>query len=395
MVPSVQLSVIQVAALAAVGLACGAWVKRSWPVLARLNIPTAIVGGLVLALLQLALRDRLINFTMELWLRDLLMVTFFTTIGFGARLKLLKQGGVPVLVFFALSLFGAVMQNVLGVGLAYAFDLHPLIGVASGSVALTGGPATALAFGEEFEKLGVQGAAGIGVASAMFGITAGGLLGGWLGGRFVAAARAHVVKGEAHVEEASAQLESARVLPMLALLAVAMGLGSVVSSAFTKAGVVLPAYVGAMLVASVLRNLDDLRGEPFVSEPILETVGDAALQLFIVMALLTLQLWTLWQLALPALVMLVAQVVLVGLLCVLVFRVMGRDYEAAVTAGGFSGFMLGTTANAMACMSELTKRHGPAPRAWFIVPLVGAFLIDFANSVVVTALMNFFAEAPA
>lgn len=391
MVPSVQLSAIQVVAVAAVGLGCGVVLKRVMPVLARLNLPTAIVGGLVLAVAQLALRDRVVNFTMELWLRDLLMIAFFTTIGFGARLQLLKRGGVPVLVFFLLSLFGAVMQNVLGVGLAYAFGLHPLLGVASGSVALTGGPATALAFGAEFERLGVEGAAAMGVASAMFGITAGGLLGGWLGGRFVKAAHARDVKGKGHVEDAPPPLDSSRVLPMVCLLAVAMGLGSAVSALFTKLGVVLPAYVGAMLVAAVLRNLDDLRREPFVSEPILETLGDAALQLFIVMALLTLHLWTLWDLALPGLVMLLAQVLLVAGLCWLVFRVMGRDYEAAVTAGGYSGFMLGTAANAMACMSELTRRHGPAPRAWFIVPLVGAFLIDFANSVLVTALMNFFA----
>ncbi len=392
MVPSVELSSIQVAAIAALGLGCGAWLKRLLPVLSRFNLPTAIVGGLVLALLQLALRDRVVNFTMELWLRDLLMVAFFTTIGFGARLQLLKKGGVPVLLFFGLALFGAVAQNVLGLALAHVFGLHPLLGLASGSVALTGGPATALAFGAEFEKFGVEGAAAMGVASAMFGITAGGLLGGFLGARFVKAAHARDVKGAGHVEEAPPLLDSARVLPMLGLLAVAMGLGSVVSSLISKTGVVLPAYVGAMLVAAVLRNLDDLRAKPFVSEPILETLGDGALQLFIVMALLTLQLWTLWHLALPGLVMLLAQVALVAALCALVFRVMGRDYEAAVTAGGYSGFMLGTTANAMACMSELTQKHGPAPRSWFIVPLVGAFLIDFANSVLVTALMNFFAK---
>ena len=167
MVPTVELTAIQVAAVAAVGLGCGAALKRLLPALERVNLPTSIVGGLVLALVQLLLRDRVVNFTMELWLRDLLMVAFFTCIGFGARLQLLKQGGVPVLVFFLLALFGAAAQNALGLGLAWAFGLHPLLGVATGSVALTGGPATALAFGAEFEKLGVEGAAAVGVASAM------------------------------------------------------------------------------------------------------------------------------------------------------------------------------------------------------------------------------------
>jgi ESS family glutamate:Na+ symporter len=224
----------------------------------------------------------------------------------------------------------------------------------------------------------------------MFGILAGGLVGGALGGFFVRRARG---PGATHVPLASTgpsplHLEAERVLPMVALLAVTMGLGSLVSTALAKTGVVLPAYVGAMIVASLVRNLDDLRDRPLVSEPHLDVIGETALQLFIVMALMTLQLWALVHLALPALVMLAAQVVLVALLAALVFRVMGRDYEAAVMASGFTGFMLGTTANAVACMSELTGKHGPAPRAWFLVPLVGAFLIDLANSLLVTSLMN-------
>ncbi|MFZ5442949.1 MAG: sodium/glutamate symporter [Myxococcota bacterium] len=391
MTPTVPLNAVQVLALAAAGLGVGAGLKRLFPRLERLNVPTAIVGGLVLALLQLALRDRVVNFELELWLRDLLMLAFFTTIGFGARLSLLRRGGVPVLLFFGLAVLGAAAQNAVGLALAKAFGLHPLLGVASGSVALTGGPATALAFGAEFEKLGVAGASGLGLASAMFGIVAGGLLGGFLGGRFIARQPAQAPVARAAAEATSAPaLEVDQVLPMTGLLAATMGLGSVVSAALAKAGVVLPAYVGAMLVAAVVRNLDDARLRPLISEAHLDVLGETSLQLFIVMALLTLQLWALVHLALPALVMLGAQVLLVAALSALVFRVMGRDHEAAVTASGYVGFMLGTTANAVACMSELTGKYGPAPRAWFIVPLVGAFLIDFANSLLVTWLMNVF-----
>lgn len=387
--PTVPLDAVQGLALAAAGLGLGAGLKRAFPVLERLNLPTAIVGGFGLALLQLALRDRVVNLRVDTWLRDLLMIAFFTTVGFGARLSLLRRGGVPVLVFFGLAVLGALAQNALGVALSKLFGLHPLLGVASGSVALTGGPATALAFGVEFEKLGVEGASGFGLASAMFGILAGGLLGGFLGGRFVARApKAAGAAGAASQTTGSPSLAPGRVLPMVALLAMTMGLGSLVSSALVRLGVVLPAYVGAMLVAAVVRNLDDARARPFISEAHLEVLGEVALQLFIVMALLTLQLWALASLALPAVVMLGAQVVLVAALSALVFRVMGRDHEAAVTASGYVGFMLGTTANAVACMSELTGKYGPAPRAWVIVPIVGAFLIDFANSVLVTWLMN-------
>ncbi|MBL8919110.1 MAG: hypothetical protein JNJ54_09645 [Myxococcaceae bacterium] len=391
MTPTVSLDAVQVLALAAAGLGIGAGLKRLFPLLERLNLPTAILGGFVLALVQFVLRDRVLNFRVETWLRDLLMIAFFTTVGFGARLSLLRRGGVPVLLFFGLAVVGALAQNALGVGLARAFGLHPLLGVASGSVALTGGPATALAFGAEFEKLGVAGASGFGLASAMFGIVSGGLLGGFLGGRFVARApKAALLERPASEAPESPALEPGRVLPMVALLAVTMGLGSLVSTALAGAGVVLPAYVGAMLVAAVVRNVDDARRRPLISEAHLEVLGEAALQLFIVMALLTLQLWALVNLALPAVAMLAAQVVLVAALSALVFRVMGRDHEAAVTASGYVGFMLGTTANAVACMNELTGKYGPAPRAWFIVPLVGAFLIDFANSVLVTWLMNVF-----
>lgn len=388
---TVQLSAVQVLALAAAGLGLGAAVKRALPVLERLNLPTAIVGGLLLAVVQLALRDRVVNFELELWLRDLTMLAFFTTVGFGARLSLLRRGGVPVLLFFGLAVLGAAAQDALGIVAAKGFGLHPLLGVAAGSVALTGGPATALAFGAEFEKLGVPGASGLGLASAMFGIVAGGLLGGFLGGRFLRSARPSTAQGPAtgrDTEPTTLAIEP--VLPMTALVALTMGAGTVVSGWLARAGVVLPAYVGAMLVAAVVRNVDDARAHPAISEAHLEVLGETALQLFIVMALLTLQLWTLVNLALPAVVMLALQVVLVAGLAALVFRVMGRDHEAAVTASGYVGFMLGTTANAVACMSELTRKHGPAPRAWFIVPLVGAFLIDFANSLLVTSLMNFF-----
>lgn len=390
MTPVLKLTALQVLAVGAVGLGLGTWLKRRVPVLERLNLPTAIVGGLALAVVQLALRDRVVNFEFELWLRDLLMVAFFTTVGFGARLSLVRRGGVPLLILFVLSLLGAAAQNGVGVVLAKAFSLHPLLGVASGSVALTGGPATALAFGAEFEKLGVPGASGLGLASAMFGILAGGLLGGALGGAFIK--RAVTPGGAALPRPVTAStpvlLEPERVLPMAALLAATMGLGSVVSTLLASAGVVLPAYVGAMLVAAIVRNLDELRDRPSISEAHLEAIGEVSLQLFIVMALLTLQLWTLAHLALPALVMLAAQVALAATMAAVVFRVMGRDYEAAVIASGFTGFMLGTTANAVACMSELTGKHGPAPRAWFLVPLVGAFLIDLANSVLITSLMN-------
>ncbi len=403
---TVKLNAVQVLAISCFGVALGVFTKKRLRILDALNIPAPIVGGLIYALVALALRDRVINFELDLVLRDILQVAFFTTIGMSASLKLMKTGGIQVLIFLAIASVGAVAQNLLGVALAKVLGLSPLIGIVSGSVALTGGPATALAFGAEFEKLGVSGATTVGVASAMFGITAGGLMGAFIGGRFIrrfalasrARSAAPAAQPESEVSgevirppqpEVSSTAEHSPLFNSLVAIAVSMGLGTLITAAMQKAGVVLPAYVGAMLVAAVLRNLDDLTGFIGLSERHVEGVGNVSLYIFIVMALLTLKLWELVHLALPILGLLAVQVVLVYLLCALVFRLMGRDYEAAVMAGGFCGFMLGTTANAMACMGELAGKHGPAPRAFIVVPLVGAFLIDFTNSVIITGMMNF------
>jgi ESS family glutamate:Na+ symporter len=278
-------------------------------------------------------------------------------------------------------------------------------------VSLTGGPATALAFGGTFENLGVAGASTLGLASATFGITAGGLLGGWIGGSLIRRyglhrdlktdgasreAEALVYAGDPPLAPATpladeSNAEHSPLFRTLILIAVAMGIGSVIGTWFERAGIILPAYIGAMLAAALIRNIDDRTHWFGVSQHLVDAVGSISLYVFIVMALLTLRLWELVHLAAPMMVMLLLQVALVWLLCVTVsFRTMGRDYESAVMAGGFCGFMLGTTANAMACMDVLVRKFGPAPRAFIVVPLVGAFLIDFTNAVVITAMMNLF-----
>jgi glutamate:Na+ symporter, ESS family len=407
-IPIIKLNAVQVAALAAFGIAMGVWLKARFPVLDRLNIPASIVGGLVYAAAALVLRDRWLNLEMDMVLRDILMVAFFTTIGMGASLRLVKEGGAQVLWFFAIATAGAVLQNLLGIGISKLFHLSPLLGIISGSVALTGGPATALAFGATFEKMGVAGAVPLGLASATFGITAGGLLGGAIGASLIRRLAAHPRPGPEPAAEAivyagdnpppepspmgdESESERSPLLSNVIAVAVAMGIGTVVSGFFERAGLVLPAYVGAMIAAGVIRNLDDRFRFVRISQHEIDTIGNISLYLFIVMALLTLRLWELVNLALPMLALLAAQVALVWAMCAwMVYPLMGKDYEAAVMAGGFCGFMLGTTANAMACMDVLVKKYGPAPRAFIVVPLVGAFLIDFTNALVITAMANFF-----
>jgi ESS family glutamate:Na+ symporter len=269
--------------------------------------------------------------------------------------------------------------------------------VLAGSTTLTGGPATGLAFAPLFERAGVSGAASIAVASAMAGIVCGGLLGGPVATWFIRRNGLTSVRPSDHhapdeavaVEVTTESQREYTALKSIVILLVAMWLGAWVSKLITSTGVTLPAYVGAMLVGAMLRNLDDSRGWLGLSVPTLELIGNVCLSLFLAVALMNLKLWELAGLAAPLLLNLVLQSALVAVFCVVVFRAMGRDYDAAVMGGGFIGFMLGTTANAMAVMRTLVERYGVAPRAFLVAPLVGAFFIDFTNALIITGFINF------
>jgi ESS family glutamate:Na+ symporter len=283
---------------------------------------------------------------------------------------------------------GAVIQNLLGMGLAAALHIDPRFGILTGSVALAGGPATALAFGPVFEKMGVPGATAAAFAAATFGITIAGLIAGYIGGSIIR--KRQLTGAGLYVIGRPAAVESrARLLPAILVMGISIGLGSLLSDAISRRGIILPGYIGAMIVAAIIRNFDDRYHFARISQPDVTALGRIVLYLFIVMALLTLRLWELAHLALAMLAMLAAQVALCWLMCgTVVFWMMGRDYESAVTTAGFCGFMLGITSNAIASMEELVEKFGAAPRAFLVVPVVGAFLIDFTNSLIITAMAN-------
>ena len=367
MIPAWKLNAAEVLGLASVGVLIGAWLKRKIPLLDRLNIPVPIAGGMVYAVLAMALRDRVVNIEADVVLRDLLMVAFMTTIGLNARMQLIKEGGIGVIRLLAIGSIGAILQNLLGMALALVLRVDPRLGILTGSVALAGGPATSLAFGGMFEKMGVPGATTVAFASATFGITVAGLISGYIGGWLVRRHKLQPGVKDAQAPPPPAGEEASRapqLLQTVLLLGIAIGLGNVLSAQMERLGLVLPGYIGAMIVAAVIRNLADRFGFVHISQAEVQSVGRIVLYLFIVMALLTLRLWELVHLALPMIVMLAAQVALCWLMCVtLSFRSMGRDYESAVTAAGFCGFMLGITSNAIASMEELVETYGPAPRA--------------------------------
>ena len=390
MVPTWKLTPIQVLALACVGIAIGQWLKRKIPLLDRLNIPAPIVGGMIYALAALFLRDRYVNLDADPTLRDMLMIAFMTTIGLGASFRLIREGGAQVIWMLAVASFGVILQNLLGIGLAKALWVDPRLGILAGSVALAGGPATSIAFGGTFEKMGVQGATASAMASATFGIAVASLIAGYIGGWLI---RRYKLKPSATAGAESKAVpvaaEASLLLKTVLVIGVAMGIGSLISAGIERMGVILPAYIGAMIAGAIIRNLDDRFGFADISQREVDAVGRIALYLFIAMAMLTLRLWELAHLAVPLMIILAAQVVLCWLMCITIcFWSMRRDYEAAVMSAGFCGFMLGITANAVASMEELTEKYGPARRAFLVVPIVGAFLIDFTNSLIITAMAN-------
>jgi glutamate:Na+ symporter, ESS family len=394
-----SLDFIQTTAVGAIALFLGVALLRRVPVLRRYNIPAAVVGGLVIAILVTMSREfNLATVKFDTTLQAPLMTAFFTSIGLSASVGLLKAGTRQALVFLALATFLAVIQSLIGMATAVAFGQSPLLGVLMGPAALTGGPATALAFAPQFAAAGVASAESVAIAAAMAGIVMGGLVGGPIVTRLLehhqlqAASSAPVLQAAANLPEQASPDEEGDMLTALkgiGVLLVAMGIGAWLSGVMKGADLTLPGYVGAMIMGALIRNLDDQTQWLRIPHALTERMGVVCLSLFLAVALMNLKLWELTSIAAPLLVNLVIQVVAVAVFCwYVVFRVMGRDYDAAVMSGGFTGFMLGTTANAMAVMHSVVQRYGPSPRAFLVAPIVGAFFIDFTNALLITGWLN-------
>jgi glutamate:Na+ symporter, ESS family len=401
LIPSIKLNLTQTLALGAAMFFLGVFLKRKVRLLRRLNIPSAVVGGLLFAGSMLLTRDRLLNVNLDTSAQPLFMVTFFTTIGMQASLPLLKTGGIQVVKFLVISSLFCLVQNFVGMGIAAALGVHPLVGVVAGSVTLVGGPATGLAFARLFEQAGVNGAGTLAIAAATFGIVCGGVIGGPVGTWLI---KKHHLRST-HMRETTeldrelhappetlvldVESEDSPLVVNLIVTGVAMGLGSILSGGFQSLGWTLPAYIGAMLVASLLRNIDDATGWLKIDTKAMEVIGGISLNIFLVIALMDLRTWELLSMALPLLAILAVQVLVVVLFVWTVgYRLMGSDYDSAVMAGGFIGFVLGTVANAIANMRTLVSSYGPSPRAFIVVPMVGAFFIDFINALIIVWFIN-------
>jgi len=407
-------------------LLLGEFLVKRIGLLSRFNIPAPVVGGLLISLLVLggnlsglASAKFETNVTAPWWtwlvttetewaktpaknVNLPFLVAFFTCIGLNASWMLVKRGSVQVLLFWLLAGGLAILQNGLGVALAKVLGVSPLLGLMCGSVSMTGGHGTALGFAGDLERAGLPSASVVGVAAATFGLVAGGLLGGPIGGQLIRRRNLNpAVSAQTHLE--SGQSAEPGILPdlrnlagfgrqfliHLLLLLACVKIGAWVSYFIQQTQITFPVYIGAMLLGVVVRNVVDLSGARWIRTEIIDTLASVTLGIFLAIAMMSLNLIELASAAVPMLIILAVQVTVMALFAwFITFRVMGRDFDAAVMAGGHCGFGLGATPNAVANMKALVERFGPAPRAFLVVPIVGAFLIDFLNATNITIFLN-------
>ncbi len=389
-----ELTNIQTMALAVLVLYLGKYINNTFKFLKENCIPDAVTGGTVFSIFTLIGHEaNLFSFVFEDTLREVFMIAFFTTVGFSASIKLLKKAGIPVLMFLIAAVGLTFFQNIAGIAMAKVLRVSLLIGLATGSLATTGGPGTAGAFGPIMESFGAPGATMVAMATATYALIAGSIIAGPL--------CKHLIEKHSLLEkhknsnsfessgEKSETLMTKKVIPTGFLLIIAMGVGSLISGFLNSLGLVLPSYIGAMFAATIIRNISDYSGKFEIDLDIISTIGSFTLAMFLSMTLMAFKLWELKELALPLVIMLIGQTILMGAFAYFVtFNITGRDYDAAIMTGGHCGCGFGTTPKALANMEALTERYLPSPKAFFVIPIVGSLFIDFFNAAIITFFIN-------
>ncbi len=392
--PSVTLDLHHTLILAILVLFLGRWVNSRIPWLREYGIPEPVTGGLIASMaLTLLIAGTGMQVTFDLAARDALLIVFFTTVGLSANLGLLAMGGGMLLILTLVAVANLVIQNGVGVGLAALMGYPPGLGLLAGSAALSGGHGTVLAWGTIIgEKFGVASAPAMGAAAATFGLIAGGLLGGPLGHRLISSNRLsskdaeELTVGVRFDQESLPKLDANGVLASILVIAIAIAVSDELNVLLATVGLTLPKFVTALFAGMVLSNvvprLLPRLGWPAGSPP-LALIADVSLGLFLAMSLMTLNLASLVGVAIPLFVVLTAQVAVCWfLVSQVVFRLLGRTYDAAVTSSGYFGLALGATPTAIAIMTATTKKFGASPRSFLVVPLVGAFFVDISNAIV-------------
>ena len=391
----IQLDMYQTLAAAVLVLLLGNYLRKKINFLEKFCIPAPVIGGLLFAIFTcICYTTGIIEFSFDDTLREVCMVFFFTSVGFQANLKVLKSGGRSLIVFLGLVITLIFSQNLLAIGLSKLLNLNPLIGMCTGSIPMVGGHGTAGAFGPVLEDFNIQGATTICTAAATFGLITGSLVGGPIGKRLIEKRKLMdnvPTEDDSLLVEDEEKHQSHTTMYAAAVfqLIIAIGLGTIFSYFLTKTGLTFPIYIGAMLAAALMRNITEYSGKGTIHMGEINDLGGICLSLFLGMAMITLKLWELATLALPLVILLAAQTLLI---CVftyfVIFNVMGRDYDAAVLSAGTCGFGMGATPNAMANMQAICDRYVPSVKAYLIIPLIGSLFADFINSLVITFFIN-------
>ena len=392
----IELDMYQPLALAVPVLMLGKFLRERVRLLDKFCIPAPVIGGVLFAIFTcICYVTGVAEFAFDDTLKEVCMVMFFTSVGFQANLKVLKSGGKAMIVFLGVVIVLIVSQNFLAVGLANLLDVDPLVGLCTGSIPMVGGHGTAGAFGPVLEDFGIKGATTLCTAAATYGLIAGSMMGGPLGKMLIE--RHHLLDtivpedDSLLVEEEIKHERHSSMYPAASFqLIIAMGIGTVLSKLLSLTGMTFPIYIGAMIAAACIRNLGEYGGKFTVYMGEINDIGGICLSLFLGMAMITLKIWQLAELALPLVVLLAGQTLFMILYSfAIVYNVMGRDYDAAVIVSGTCGFGMGATPNAMANMQAVCDKYSPSVKAYLLIPLVGSLFADFINSLVITVFINF------
>lgn len=392
---NLSLDMYQTLGIAVIVLLIGGWLRKKIRLLDRFCIPAPVIGGLLYALIMTLLHGiGVLDLEYDDTLKNVCMVAFFTTVGFQADFKALKKGGKSLVVFLILVVILIFAQNGLALGVSSLIGVDSLLGLCTGSIPMIGGHGTAGAFGPILEDFGMQSATTICTAAATFGLVAGSLMGGPVGQRLIKKHKLYNEENKKTIESNVSSSEEVKTsLPRFASatyqVAIAMSIGTVISWLLSKTGMTLPAYIGGMIVAVIMRNVGDRTNKITIKSSEISIIGEVSLSIFLGIAMITLKLWQLASLAVPFLILLVAQTIFMFLFAYfVVFNVMGRDYDAAVLSSGVCGFGMGATPNAMANMQAVSQKYGFSIKAFLLVPIVGGMFVDFLNSLIITLFIN-------
>ncbi|WP_210386809.1 MULTISPECIES: sodium/glutamate symporter [unclassified Corynebacterium] len=403
---AIEFTMIQSIGIAVVLLLLGIWLKQRIYFFERFAIPAPVIGGFLFALINLVLHQTgIAEITFDTTLQSFFMVIFFTTVGYGASLKVLRAAGPKVMVFLVVAIVLTILQNVVAVGLAPIVGVDAKLALMTGSVSMTGGHGVSGGIAPLVEQSGVSGAETVAYTAATFGLIMGSLMGGPLANRLITKGNlmdqkaVEVDVDESLIAHVARKLRGDAMLHAFVMILVSMLIGSFVTDAMNHFVGMLtdkaafPLYFGSMIVAIILRFINDSREQKEYKELVptqeVEILGVIGLNFFLAMALMNIKLWELAELAVPMLILLVGQTALMWLFANFVtFRVMGRDYDAAVLTAGHCGFGMGATPNGMANMDSVVTKFKESKLAFFILPIIGGMFIDFANIVNILVFLN-------